>query len=234
MTIACAKKPSEIIKLRAKAEMKPYTVRITNLYNSSVGSEVPNVWKLQINQINQYVVRFVESWMIKLAIINGNGEGPKYGMSRKKTNYGITGNMEMLGWGRVHNTFTRGLKTSTGRKELSSISSVSKTLLSGKYDSSELRTLIENAKDNLPSTNLSKILNSFANNFGRFAARIHWILRYSCALTIATKMKLKTLNKVFSKYGKNLSVKDEKGSSVTWYETPKGYYKRPKKFFELS
>ena len=158
MTIACAKKPSEIIKLRAKAEMKPYTVRITNLYNSSVGSEVPNVWKLQINQINQYVVRFVESWMIKLAIINGNGEGPKYDMSRKKTNYGITGNMEMLGWGRVHNTFTRGLKTSTGRKELSSISSVSKTLLSGKYDSSELRTLIENAKDNLPSTNLSKIL----------------------------------------------------------------------------
>jgi hypothetical protein len=43
MTIACAKKPFERIKSRAKAEMKSYMVRITNLYNPSVGSEVPDV-----------------------------------------------------------------------------------------------------------------------------------------------------------------------------------------------
>merc|ERR1712187_199336 len=49
------------------------------------------------------------------------------------------------------------------------------------------------------------------------------------ALTIASKMKLSTLKKVFSKYGKDISIKDELGRVVAKYETPKGHYMRPQK-----
>lgn len=67
-----------------------------------------------------------------------------------------------------------------------------------------------------------------ANNYGRVAARIHYILKYSCALTIASKMKLTTLRRVFNKYGKNLNIKNELGKVITSYPTVK--YRRPKKF----
>ena len=67
-----------------------------------------------------------------------------------------------------------------------------------------------------------------ANNYGRVAARIHYILKYSCALTIASKMKLTTLRRVFNKYGKNLSIKNELGEIITNYPTVD--YRRPKKF----
>lgn len=68
-----------------------------------------------------------------------------------------------------------------------------------------------------------------ANNYGRVAARIHYILKYSCALTIASKMKLTTLRRVFNKYGKNLSIKNGSGEIITSYPTVN--YRRPKKFF---
>lgn len=67
-----------------------------------------------------------------------------------------------------------------------------------------------------------------ANNYGRVAARVHYILKYSCALTIASKMKLTTLRRVFNKYGKNLNIKDESGKVITSYPTVD--YRRPKKF----
>lgn len=67
-----------------------------------------------------------------------------------------------------------------------------------------------------------------ANNYGRVAARIHYILKYSCALTIASKMKLTTLRRVFNKYGKNLNIKNELGKVITSYPTVN--YRRPKKF----
>lgn len=67
-----------------------------------------------------------------------------------------------------------------------------------------------------------------ANNYGRVAARIHYILKYSCALTIASKMKLITLRRVFNKYGKNLNIKNELGEIITNYSTVD--YRRPKKF----
>ena len=68
---------------------------------------------------------------------------------------------------------------------------------------------------------------SLANNYGRLAARIHYILKYSCVLTIASKMKLKTKKKVFKKYGKDLKILNEKGKIVISY--PSISYKRPKK-----
>lgn len=56
-----------------------------------------------------------------------------------------------------------------------------------------------------------------ANNFKQMAARVHYILKYSCALTIASKMGLKTLRKVYRKYGANLSIKDSRGKIITSY-----------------
>ena len=69
---------------------------------------------------------------------------------------------------------------------------------------------------------------SLANNYGRVAARVHYILKYSCALTIASKMKLKTLKRVFNKYGKDINIKDHTGKKLTHYPTIS--YKKPKKY----
>jgi group II intron reverse transcriptase/maturase len=67
---------------------------------------------------------------------------------------------------------------------------------------------------------------NLANNYGRIAARIHYILKYSCALTIASKMKLNTLKRVFNKYGKDINIKDNMGIIITRYSSIN--YKRPK------
>lgn len=69
---------------------------------------------------------------------------------------------------------------------------------------------------------------SLANNYGNLAARIHFILKFSCVLTIASKMKLKTKKKAFKKYGKDLRILDEKGKIIGCYPTIE--YKRPRKF----
>jgi 5-methylcytosine-specific restriction endonuclease McrA len=45
-------------------------------------------------------------------------------------------------------------------------------------------------------------------------------------------MRLGTLKKVFRKYGKDISIRDELGGVVAKYETPKGYYERPRKFLK--
>lgn len=67
----------------------------------------------------------------------------------------------------------------------------------------------------------SNLLNhySIANNYKYISIKVHYILKYSCALTIASKMKLKTLKKVFTKFGTNLEIKDEKGVIVQSYPT---------------
>lgn len=67
---------------------------------------------------------------------------------------------------------------------------------------------------------------SLASNYGRFTARIHYILKYSCVLTIASKMKLTTMRRVFRKYGKNLSIRRENGSFITY---PAPSYAKPHK-----
>lgn len=68
---------------------------------------------------------------------------------------------------------------------------------------------------------------SLANNYRNLAARVHFILKYSCVLTIASKMKLKTKKKVFKKYGKDLSILNEKGKIIACYPTIN--YQRPRK-----
>jgi group II intron reverse transcriptase/maturase len=66
---------------------------------------------------------------------------------------------------------------------------------------------------------------SMANNYGRLAARVHYSLKYSCALTISSKMKLRTMRGTFKRYGKNLEIKV--GDKSISY--PNISYKRPRK-----
>ena len=63
-----------------------------------------------------------------------------------------------------------------------------------------------------------------ANNYGRLAARVHYSLKYSCALTISSKMKLRTMRRAFKKYGKELTIQRGK-KSISF---PKISYARPK------
>jgi len=89
----------------------------------------------------------------------------------------------------------------------------------GRYINTDLWNIIDSYKSIERG-----ILNyySMANNYGRLAARVHYILKYSCALTTSSKMKLKTLRGAFKRYGKNLTIKvgDE---SISY---PKILYKR--------
>ena len=66
---------------------------------------------------------------------------------------------------------------------------------------------------------------SMANNYGRLAARVHYSLKYSCALTISSKMKLRTMRGAFKQYGKNLTIR-VKDESISY---PKISYKRTRK-----
>ena len=67
---------------------------------------------------------------------------------------------------------------------------------------------------------------SMANNYGRLAARVHYILKYSCALTISSKMKLRTMRGAFKRYGKNLEIK-VRDKSISY---PNISFKCPRKF----
>lgn len=99
----------------------------------------------------------------------------------------------------------------------------------GRFINHTLYEIIENYK-----TVEKRILDYYylANNFDRVAARVHYILKYSCALTIASKLKLNTLRKVFNKYGKDLNILDSDGKIKTFY--PMISYKNPKKKFFTS
>jgi hypothetical protein len=68
---------------------------------------------------------------------------------------------------------------------------------------------------------------SFADNYGSLG-RIHYILKYSCILTLASKLKLITAKKVFKKFGINIAIKDEKGKILTSFPDVK--LAKPKTF----
>ena len=61
-----------------------------------------------------------------------------------------------------------------------------------------------------------QILNYYlvANNYKQLRSRILYILKYSLALTFASKLKLRTLNKVFKKFGPNLRVRNLNGKFI--------------------
>ncbi|MEM1393523.1 MAG: group II intron reverse transcriptase/maturase [Cyanobacteria bacterium P01_H01_bin.150] len=64
-----------------------------------------------------------------------------------------------------------------------------------------------------------------ANNYSRMSSRVHYIMKYSCALTICSKKRLRTLKKTFSVYGANLEIKDGNNEVVANY--PKRSYVKP-------
>lgn len=62
---------------------------------------------------------------------------------------------------------------------------------------------------------------SCADNFKRLKARVSYILKYSCALTFASKLRLRTVKRVFAKYGYNLEISEtvnEKSKIVAQFE----------------
>lgn len=63
---------------------------------------------------------------------------------------------------------------------------------------------------------------SFVDDYS-LIQRIHFILKISCALTLASKLKLKTKHKVFQKFGKNLTIQENNKviTSFTEYELNK-------------
>lgn len=51
----------------------------------------------------------------------------------------------------------------------------------------------------------------FAGNFNELSAKVHYILKESCAKLLAAKYSLKSQGKVYAKYGKNLKGKNKHG-----------------------
>jgi len=67
-----------------------------------------------------------------------------------------------------------------------------------------------------------------ATNYGRFSARVHYILKYSCALTLCAKLRLRTLKKTYKKFGRDLSILKDDGELDISYPTRVGHYAKPK------
>jgi len=62
---------------------------------------------------------------------------------------------------------------------------------------------------------------SFVNNYAITRARILYILKYSCALTLCTKLRLRTLHKTFAKFGYNLDMRNDKGEIIRNFDEAK-------------
>jgi len=62
---------------------------------------------------------------------------------------------------------------------------------------------------------------SFVNNYARTRARLLYILKYSCALTLCSKLRLRTIHKTFTKFGYNLEIKNDKGKIIKSFDESK-------------
>ena len=60
---------------------------------------------------------------------------------------------------------------------------------------------------------------SFVNNTGSLG-RIFYILKYSCVLTLAAKLKLGTKAKVFKRFGKDIAILDSNGKTLASMPNP--------------
>jgi len=65
-----------------------------------------------------------------------------------------------------------------------------------------------------------------ASNFTRIACRVHYLLKFSCALTLANKLNLKTLKQVFRTFGPSLEIKESNQKQTSY---PMENYKNFKK-----
>lgn len=73
----------------------------------------------------------------------------------------------------------------------------------GRYINIDLWNIVNNYK--MIETRILSYY-KMANNYSRLASKVHFSLKYSCALTISSKMKLKTMRGAFKKYGKDLTI----------------------------
>jgi len=69
---------------------------------------------------------------------------------------------------------------------------------------------------------------SFTDNYGTLG-RIHYILKYSCVLTLASKLKLKTAKRVFAKYGRDILIRDNNNKVIASF--PDVTLAKPNKFY---
>lgn len=70
---------------------------------------------------------------------------------------------------------------------------------------------------------------SFADNLHALG-RIFYVLKFSCALTLALKLKLRTAKKVFTKFGKDITIRDGKGQILASFQYES--LAKTKNFFE--
>lgn len=66
---------------------------------------------------------------------------------------------------------------------------------------------------------------SGCSNYSTLRARVLYILKYSCALTFASKLRLKTKRKVFSRFNFDLAVRPDGNGSAKGTKGLKAYYK---------
>jgi len=57
---------------------------------------------------------------------------------------------------------------------------------------------------------------SICSNFAALN-QVYYILFYSCVLTLASKLRLDTKRKVLKKFGKNITIKNEKGKTLVYF-----------------
>jgi hypothetical protein len=57
---------------------------------------------------------------------------------------------------------------------------------------------------------------SICSNFAAMN-QVYYILFYSCVLTLASKLRLKTKAKVLKKFGKHLQIKDKTGKVIAYF-----------------
>lgn len=69
---------------------------------------------------------------------------------------------------------------------------------------------------------------SFVSNY-KDISRIHYILKYSCMLTLVSKHKLGTLKRGFKKFGKGIVIRDKEGKILASF--PDVSFVAPKKFY---
>jgi len=60
----------------------------------------------------------------------------------------------------------------------------------------------------------------FVDNKNIFNTLISYILKHSCAKTLARKFKLSSRRKVFQKYGPNLQIRTERNNAAYKLKTP--------------
>ena len=103
-TVACVERALE----RVEPEINTPMDRLTNLYNSTVGSEVPRV-EIRVQSVSWYIIQHTPNCLKQPATSGRIEEGPKGGKRHNKLEFGIVRREESLGRRRIHSTRWEGI-----------------------------------------------------------------------------------------------------------------------------